>query len=637
MGKVLIIKNNDVNSGIHTFACDSFREQKKRVYNTMDGSANELHLQKIENDFEGNGIILLISYKSSDTQNIQDIFIGTDVNIIENHNIEYVMRVHLTKEENERTIESIIDKIDLDVTKDFEPGCYIMLSSMESFYEEMKERILVKEQIDYMPNNDVVETEPEIYELSQLAQKDEQAKRIYKSDKVDRYRTEFQRDRERVVNCKAFRRMVDKAQIFSAEKGDYYRTRMTHSLEVNQIAKAIAYALKLNLDLTEAIALGHDIGHTPFGHQGERTLDNILSGKEKIGIEGGTDIDLLQKRCFGGFKHNYQSAKILAQIEEKYYAHPGLNVSVQVIEGVLKHTKIKPNDVKLKDFLSEKYLNEIEVDYESEEQVCSSLEGQVVAIADEIAQRGHDVDDALTSGVMTIKEFKDMLEVDKCQELAAKINSELEKVMQTERHITDKKDLQIARIVSCIVNYFIVNTVKHSERRMLEHNDLSQITMKNTIKIVEFSPEVQKVNAYLERVVQKKVICNNEVARADYNANQVVKKLFEKYYFNPRLLHSGTINKIFIETLRHTNKAVSNSAINISDGSIELVNKEIFDMTRKVIDKNMIAKYLQGENEDACEEDIIIFEKRKILVRAITDYIAGMTDGYALEEFEKLK
>ena len=160
---------------------------------------------------------------------------------------------------------------------------------------------------------------------------------------------------------------------------------MTHSLEVNQIAKAIAYALNLNLDLTEAIALGHDLGHTPFGHQGERTLDDILSGKEKVGIE--IDGKLLEQKCFGGFKHNYQSARILAQLEEKYIVHPGLNVSVQVIEGVLKHTKIKPKEIALEDFLEKEYLEKIEINKESEIQVCSSLEGQVVAIADEIAQR----------------------------------------------------------------------------------------------------------------------------------------------------------------------------------------------------------------------------------------------------------
>ena len=307
-------------------------------------------------------------------------------------------------EKNSRAIESIIDKIDLNISEDFSSDQYIKVSSMESLYSELRERVDGRNDV----TTDSKETkikELEEYVLSPLAQRDQQAIRVYNNTDIGEYRNEFQRDRERVVNCKAFRRMVDKAQIFSAEKGDYYRTRMTHSLEVNQIAKAIAYALKLNLDLTEAIALGHDLGHTPFGHQGERTLNAILLGEEDVGIVAKKS--MFEQKCFGGFKHNYQSARILTAIEEKYVEYPGLNVSIQVVEGVLKHTRIKPKEVCLNDFLSKEYIEKININMDSEIQVCSTLEGQVVAVADEIAQRGHDVDDALTSGVMTIEDFCD--------------------------------------------------------------------------------------------------------------------------------------------------------------------------------------------------------------------------------------
>ncbi|MDE6023847.1 MAG: dNTP triphosphohydrolase [Lachnospiraceae bacterium] len=471
--------------------------------------------------------------------------------------------------------------------------------------------------------------------MSVLAQSDEQSVRIYPSGNTGPSRTEFQRDRERVVNCKAFRRLVDKAQIFGSEKGDYYRTRMTHSLEVNQIAKAIAYALRLNLDLTEAIALGHDLGHTPFGHQGERTLDEILGGKIDVGINA-TEA-MFAKRCYGGFKHNYQSARVLTEIEEKYKEFPGLNVSVQVIEGVLKHTKLKPNEINIKDFISEQYLSKIHIDYKKEMQVCSSLEGQVVAVADEIAQRGHDVDDALTSGVMTIEEFEDRLKINKCSELYKKIFDELKKVDDSERLIVDARELKIATIVSKIVNYFIEATIKCSLNQIEEHEKLGKITLDNQICMVGFSNEVKKVNDYLEKVVQKKVICNSEVARADHNASMIVQRLFERYYKNPRLLHSGTIHKIFIETLKHKNKAVSNSAINLSDGSIKLVNEEIKEITTTDLDEDKIIKHINNVDNSCTDKDIIIFEKRRILIRAITDYIAGMTDGYALEEYERLK
>jgi len=410
---------------------------------------------------------------------------------------------------------------------------------------------------------------------------------------------------------------------------------MTHSLEVNQIAKAIAYALRLNLDLTEAIALGHDLGHTPFGHQGERTLDNILEGKENVGIV--IDEKLLKNRCFGGFKHNYQSARILSHLEEKYLEYPGLNVSVQVVEGVLKHTKIKPEEIDLKDFISNDYLEKIVIDMKSELQICSSLEGQVVAVADEIAQRGHDVDDALTSGVMTIQEFADRLKISKCNELQEEIKKEIESIEKSRRLIVDKKDLKIARIVSCIIRYFINTTIEHSLRRMEENKDMGAVTLDNVKKIVGFSPEVERVNSYLERVVQKKVICNNEVARADYNADTIVKTLFRKYYTNPRLLHEGTIHKIFVETLKHKNIWVANSAINLNDASVKIVDEEIKEMTTKDLNVNIIEKYISGEVVSETNIDIIVFEKRKILIRAIVDYIAGMTDGYALEEYEKLK
>ena len=429
MGKVLIIKNNNSDERIHRYAMESYEQGKKCYYNSVDGTLNEQALMELKKNFEGSGIVLMITYENSDLRKIKDVFIGDEAYINHKNSIEYIMRVYLKKTCHERVITSIIDKIDLDIDADFGYGQYVIMNDMESLFYELRERIIANKQEKTYDISEKEEKLEEKYGLSALAQKDEQSVRIYPSDSVGKDRTEFQRDRERVVNCKAFRRLVDKAQIFGSEKGDYYRTRMTHSLEVNQIAKAIAYALKLNLDLTEAIALGHDLGHTPFGHQGERTLDEILCGKIDVGINATQK--MFEKRCFGGFKHNYQSAKILTEIEEKYKEYPGLNVSVQVVEGVLKHTKLKPGKIDLSDFLSKEYLDKICISNEKV-QVCSSLEGQVVAIADEIAQRGHDVDDALTSGVMTIDEFKDRLKIDKCRELFDRINKEINDIETSE-------------------------------------------------------------------------------------------------------------------------------------------------------------------------------------------------------------
>lgn len=636
MGKVLIIKNNNSDKRIHCLAQESYIKDEKRYYNSLNGTLNEQAIVEMKDALNksSNSIVLMITYESSEKKDIRDVYIGTEVSINEKNNVGYIMKVHLTSQNHKRTIDSIIDKIDLDIDADFEFGKYVMMSDMESLFQELRERINANKKKDDVSMSVEENQEEEKYELSILAQKDEQAIRVYTNRELGEHRGQFQRDRERVVNCKAFRRLVDKAQIFGSEKGDYYRTRMTHSLEVNQIAKAIAYALRLNLDLTEAIALGHDLGHTPFGHQGERTLDDILSGKIDVGLK--TSTELFKKRCFGGFKHNYQSAKILTQIEEKYVDFPGLNVSIQVVEGVLKHTKLKPKKIELNDFISKEYQGLMHVSNE-EKQVCSSLEGQVVAIADEIAQRGHDVDDALTSGVMSIDEFIDRLKIAKCKELSDRINNEIIEIKNSERLINDKKELLISRIVSVIINFFIQKTIEHSIKLVQENEELGTISLDNSKNLVCFPPEVDKVNNYLERVVQKKVICNSEVARADYNASMIVQKLFEKYYKNPRLLHSGTVHKIFLETLRHKNKQVSNSAINLNDGSIDLVNKEIEEITSEEKNSELILEYLENPDNSREEPEIVIFEKKRILIRAITDYIAGMTDGYALEEYEKLR
>lgn len=639
MENVLVIKNNDRTNKIHAYAEESLNSKKRKYYYASEGSENEARLKELQDHFpEGaGGYVLLVTYNGKNQNVIEDMFIGNQAFINEKYNVEYIMRIHLT---DYKVIKSIIDKIDLDITKDFDSKCYVHMSNMESLYQELTERLMANA-AQLLPNMSMPEKQPQQaagYYLHALAQKDGQALRIYDNGDIDAFRTEFQRDRERVVNCKAFRRLVDKAQIFSADKGDYFRTRMTHSLEVNQIAKAIAYALNLNLDLTEAIALGHDLGHTPFGHQGERTLDDILCGKIQSCIAAPEQ--LLKDRCFGGFKHNYQSAKILTQLEEKYAGYPGLNVSVQVVEGVLKHTRLKlyqKDKIALEDFLSEDYLKHIAIDYSSEEQICSSLEGQVVAVADEIAQRGHDVDDALTFGVMSVEDFRDRLKIKKCSGLEKAINHEMQGIENAERLIVDRKELQIARIVSGIVHYLIKETIEHSRKNMERFADREEITLENTTKMIELPPDVEGVNSYLERVVQKKVICNSEVARADYNASMVVKALFEKYYSNPRLLHEGTIHKIFVETLMHRNRAVSNSAVNLSDGGIKLVNDEIREMTTEPLDENILIDYLDGVGGHENDRTVILFEKRKILIRAIVDYIAGMTDGYALEEYEKLK
>ena len=214
-------------------------------------------------------------------------------------------------------------------------------------------------------------------------------------------RNEFSIDRDRILFSKAFRRLEHKAQIYSHEKGDHFRTRLTHTLEVVQIARSISRNLGLNEDLTEAIALGHDIGHTPFGHQGEFVLDSIMCGEDNLGGKLKYNIN------FRGFKHNFHSLRILDILEKKFEDEIGLNLTWQTLDGILKHTKIeKPEKTwDIKRFMQKSNQRRL-IEKFITEKIPVTLEGQVVAIADEIAQRQHDLDDGLRDKSLKLNEGK---------------------------------------------------------------------------------------------------------------------------------------------------------------------------------------------------------------------------------------
>ncbi|MEX1265500.1 MAG: deoxyguanosinetriphosphate triphosphohydrolase, partial [Woeseia sp.] len=193
---------------------------------------------------------------------------------------------------------------------------------------------------------------------------------------ASRYRGEFQRDRDRIVHSTAFRRLVYKTQVFVNHEGDLYRTRLTHSLEVAQVARTVALALRLNEPLTEAIALAHDLGHTPFGHAGQETLNACM-------------------RDFGGFEHNLQSLRVVDMLEAKYADFPGLNLTFETREGILKHCSAK-NARDLGE-LGERFL----------ERRQPGLEAQIADLADAIAYNNHDVDDGYRAGLLEISQLKE--------------------------------------------------------------------------------------------------------------------------------------------------------------------------------------------------------------------------------------
>ncbi len=314
-----------------------------------------------------------------------------------------------------------------------------------------------------------------------------------KHDEISRDpRPMFERDRDRVIHCAAFRRLEYKTQVFLNHEGDYYRTRLTHSLEVAQIGKAIARRLRLNEDLTEALALAHDLGHTPFGHTGEEVLNDLMQGS-------------------GGFEHNYQSFRVVNELEERYAEFDGLNLSWEVREGILKHSS--PHDVPtrtLDEFLPG---------------IVPSIEAQLINYADEIAYNNHDIDDGLKSGYLTLDQFK---EVDLWQRMSARVR---------ERYpaIDDKR--LTARTVSALIGMQITDICETTWANIRQYgiNSLEDLRRVNRV-VVHFSPLVEAENLALKKFLKEKLYRHHKVDKMRVKAEHVLSRLFETYLKRPNLL-----------------------------------------------------------------------------------------------------
>lgn len=391
------------------------------------------------------------------------------------------------------------------------------------------------------------------------------------SCKFNRYikRNEFSRDRDRILFSKAFRRLQHKVQVYSFEEGDHYRTRLTHTLEVTQIARALSNALEVNVDLTEAIALGHDIGHTPFGHQGERTLDEIMRGSDSLGknkiIETSFD--------YGGFKHNYNSVRILADVERRDENKDGLNLTWQVLEGIFKHTRIHRNEQELSgsygDWDIKRFVNDPELvkNLHIDKKDSVSIEGQIVAVADEIAQRQHDLDDGLrdqslglkvdelysniikiTSDLLstyneTINEISERQNLNKCVKNMIILN-------ETLRSKENSKDVQYKSncLQKYITKYFltdVLDTTKYNIK-VLTENDYEMVDQEPILKkkVVCFSDIGGSLNKEIEKFIRNRIINSYKVNRFDGKSQYIVKQLFKAYYENPLQMHEEVLNKI---------------------------------------------------------------------------------------------
>ena len=544
-------------------------------------------------------------------------FLGTGIYSEDNRSLK--IETKYSSDEN-NTVKSLRKLSNLDINRDFIDGEYVSIENSEYLFSQID--FILSGSRNFEKVNRIYESIDSENHLHRLAQRNEYCRRQYNLRNPQDGRGEYQRDYERIIHSKAFRRMVDKAQVFSASKGDYYRTRMTHSQAVAQIARGIAAELNLNLNLTEAIALSHDIGHTPFGHQGERTLNDILNNNIHI-IK---NADLFEDH-FGGFKHNYQSIRVASILEDEYFEIEGMDLSYQTLEGMLKHTKLKRDKYELYEFITAEDAK-TELNFDSD--VCSTLEGQIVAVADEIAQRGHDLDDALSSGIMSLDEFKKYLDFKKLSELKQiidRLSADMEKAEISRKIYPDKNELMNNRVVSAVLSYFINDVIKFSKEKMdsysFEDFEANGYSVGNNM-IIDFSNDARIINKYLETLIENRVINSPDVSLFDNNGATIVYSLFKAYYNNPRLIHKGTRHRIYMETRVYTQNVVD----------FDLGNHEVI---RDEIQKITVADLSDESTELPLELKDEYMHKRRILVRNICDYISGMTDTYAINEYRRIE
>lgn len=292
------------------------------------------------------------------------------------------------------------------------------------------------------------------------------------------YRTRFQRDRDRVIHCSAFRRLEHKTQVFVCHEGDYYRTRLTHSLEVAQIARSICKSMTLNEDLSECIALSHDLGHPPFGHTGQDVLNRLM--KE-----------------YGGFEHNRQSLRIVKVLEKRYPEFDGLNLTWETLEGISKHFKDQDNPVLKK---------------------WPSLEMQVTDFADGIAYNAHDLDDGITS---------QLLDADQLGQVA--LWKENEKKLD-EKYTNLKFKLKKYQIVRRIINDLITDFRKTTTEKIRKF-DIRTVDDVRTCeeRLASFSPEVDEKNRELKKFLFKNMYRHPRIKRMEFKTDLYLTKIFEAY------------------------------------------------------------------------------------------------------------
>jgi dGTPase len=343
-------------------------------------------------------------------------------------------------------------------------------------------------------------------------------------------RNQFQRDRDRIIHSSAFRRLEYKTQVFVNHEGDLFRTRLTHSIEVAQIGRAIARNLNLHEDLVEGIALAHDLGHTPFGHAGQDALNECM-------------------RDFGGFEHNLQSLRVVDLLEQRYAEFDGLNLSFELREGILKHCSL--TNAKTLGDVGERFINKQQ----------PSLEAQLTNLADEIAYNNHDVDDGLRSGLITLEQLAEV-------KLFA---NNLHQVRQQYPTLAGRR--LIHETVRRMINALVVDLCQQSQANIRQANPANIDEVRSQPMLISFSPQMREQQTELKRFLRANLYQHYRVNRMSAKAKRIVRELFDVF------MH----------------------------------------------DVHLLPNEYQQQSQTAIDQ-----------ARAVADYIAGMTDRYAIREYQRL-
>ncbi len=349
-------------------------------------------------------------------------------------------------------------------------------------------------------------------------------------------RTDFQRDRDRIIHSTAFRRLKHKTQVFVNTSGDHFRTRITHSLEVSQIARTLSKFFHLNEDLCETLSLAHDLGHTPFGHAGEEALNACM-------------------KQYGGFDHNVQTIRIILLLENRYYEFKGLNLTIETLDGLLKHNGPIKNLKKYNRILGKNFLKN-KINFLN----SPSLEAQIASISDDIAYNSHDLEDGLKANLFKLK---DLESIPILKNIVIKHKKKV-------KHFS--MDLIIRQVVREVINEMVKDVIKTTQKNIKNYNlkNLNDI-YKSKYPIVKFSKKMSGFDKKIKKFLRKKMYYHQKIKKNTDYGKKIISKLFMSIERNPR----------------------------------RFINVSKYDKSNKA--------------------------------RTISDFIAGMTDRYAINLYKKIK